>query len=79
MVLGWSVADHMLTELVTDALAQAVAVRGGHVGGTIMHSDRGTQGGFNPSSQHGVVNSSVVGRQALPPVFSTRVSCGAGR
>ena len=42
-VLGWSVADHMLTELVTDALAQAVAVRGGNVGGTIMHSDRGTQ------------------------------------
>jgi putative transposase len=37
-VLGWSVADHMLTELVTDALAQAVAVRGGQVGGTIMHS-----------------------------------------
>jgi transposase InsO family protein len=42
-VLGWSVADHMLTELVTDALAKAVAVRGGNVGGTIMHSDRGTQ------------------------------------
>ncbi|MGU3502995.1 DDE-type integrase/transposase/recombinase [Mycobacterium sp. C31M] len=39
-VLGW---DHMRTELVTDALAQAVAVRGGQVGGTIMHSDRGTQ------------------------------------
>ena len=33
-VLGWSVADHMLTELVTDALAQAVTARGGHVGGT---------------------------------------------
>jgi transposase InsO family protein len=42
-VLGWAVADHMLTELVTDALAQAVAVRGGQVGGTIMHSDRGAQ------------------------------------
>ncbi len=42
-VLGWSVADHMLTELVTDALARAVAVRGGDVAGTIMHSDRGTQ------------------------------------
>jgi putative transposase len=42
-VLGWSVADHMQTELVTEALAQAVAVRGGDVGGTIMHSDRGTQ------------------------------------
>lgn len=42
-VLGWSVADHMLTELVTDALGQAVAVRGGAVEGTIMHSDRGVQ------------------------------------
>jgi len=42
-VLGWSVADHMRTELVTEALAQAVAVRGGQVSGTIMHSDRGTQ------------------------------------
>jgi putative transposase len=42
-VLGWSVADHMLTELVTDALAQAIAVRGGNVSGTIMHSDRGSQ------------------------------------
>lgn len=42
-VLGWSVADHMLTELVTDALARAVAVRDREVAGTIMHSDRGTQ------------------------------------
>lgn len=42
-VLGWSVADHMLTELVTDALNRAIAVRGGQVGGTIMHSDRGVQ------------------------------------
>ena len=44
----------------------------------VHHSDNRGQGGFNWSSQHGVVNSSVVGRQALPPVFSTRVSCGAG-
>ena len=42
-VLGWSVADHMFTELVTDVLAQAVAVRGGQVGGTSMGSDRGAQ------------------------------------
>jgi hypothetical protein len=48
--LGWSVADHMLTELVTDALAQAVAVRGGQVGGTIMHSDRRLN---PPSTPHG--------------------------
>src|SRR6476660_10337623 len=38
----------------------------------------GVLGGFNLSSQHRVVGLSVVGRQALPPVFSTRVICGAG-
>jgi len=42
-VLGWSVADHMRTELVTDALEQAVRARGGECVGTIMHSDRGSQ------------------------------------
>ena len=45
-VLGWSVADHMLTGVVPDALAQAVAVRGGHLVGTIMHSTAG------PSTPH---------------------------
>jgi hypothetical protein len=33
-------------------MAHRAVVRGGQVGGTIMHSDRGTQGGFNWSSQH---------------------------
>ncbi len=51
-VLGWSIADHMRTELVIEALDMTVAARGGDVVGTIMHSDRGTQGVFNPSSQH---------------------------
>lgn len=36
-------ADHMRTELVTDALEMAVAARGGHVGGVIAHADRGSQ------------------------------------
>ena len=44
----------------------------------VHHTDRGSQGGFNLSSQHRVVNLSVVGRQALPSVFSTRVFSGAG-
>jgi len=30
-VIGWSVADHMRTELVSDALTMAVATRGGQV------------------------------------------------
>jgi len=67
----------MRTELVEDALTAADSVRGG-LAGAVFHSDHGTQGGFNLSSQHRVVGLSVVGRQALPPVFSTRVICGAG-
>jgi len=42
-VLGWSVADHMRTDLVIAALDMAVEARGGGVAGTIMHSDRGSQ------------------------------------
>jgi len=42
-VIGWSVAAHMRTELVADALKMAAATRGGHVEGVIFHSDRGSQ------------------------------------
>ncbi|AWZ09942.1 IS3 family transposase [Streptomyces sp. ICC4] len=42
-VLGWSMATHMRTELVIDALEMAVATRGGHVDGVIFHADRGSQ------------------------------------
>lgn len=42
-VIGWSLAAHMRTELVADALAMAVATRGGDVDGVVFHSDRGSQ------------------------------------
>ncbi|WP_431941712.1 IS3 family transposase [Nocardia grenadensis] len=42
-VLGWSVADHMRTELVTDTLDMAVATRGGGGRGTVLHADRGSR------------------------------------
>ncbi|MFB9582212.1 IS3 family transposase [Streptomyces goshikiensis] len=42
-VLGWSMATHMRTELVVDALKMAVAARGGRVDGVIFHADRGSQ------------------------------------
>jgi hypothetical protein len=80
-VLGWPVGDHMLTELVTDALAQAVAARGGNLGGTIIHSDRGTQGGFNRSAQHLtdlLLVSIVVGRGPLPGFASPVRAAGRG-
>jgi putative transposase len=41
-LLGYSMAEHMRTELVTDALTMAIAARAGNVAGTIAHADRGT-------------------------------------
>ncbi|WP_376698720.1 hypothetical protein [Micrococcus flavus] len=47
-------AGRMQASLAVNALEQAVARRGGTdaVAGCIVHSDRGSQGGFNRSSQH---------------------------
>ncbi|MEV0961896.1 IS3 family transposase [Streptomyces sp. NPDC049910] len=42
-VLGWSMAPHMRSKLVIDALKTAVATRGGSVNGVIFHADRGSQ------------------------------------
>ena len=44
-LLGYSMAEHMRTEVVLDALKMAVAARGGdnNVAGVIAHADRGSQ------------------------------------
>ena len=42
-VIGWSLAEHMRTTLVADALNTAVVTRGGTVDSVIFHSDRGCQ------------------------------------
>ena len=49
-IVGWSMADHLRTELVTDALDMALFVRRPQ-DGLVLHSDRGCQGGFKWSSQ----------------------------
>jgi len=41
-VVGWSIADHMRTSLVADALRMAAATRGG-LDGSVFHSDHGAQ------------------------------------
>lgn len=41
-VVGWSIAAHMRTELVADALRIAAATRGG-LSGAVFHSDHGAQ------------------------------------
>ena len=48
-VVGWSMADHMRTELVVDALEMAIAARR-PAPGLIFHSDRGTPGSTRPRS-----------------------------
>jgi transposase InsO family protein len=44
-LLGWSIAEHLLTELCLDALEAAVGCRGGsrNVAGVVFHSDKGCQ------------------------------------
>jgi hypothetical protein len=49
-VVGWSIADHLRSELVVDALEMARWRR--KPAGTVVHSDRGTQEEFNWPSQH---------------------------
>ncbi|MEU6890176.1 IS3 family transposase [Streptomyces viridosporus] len=43
-VVGWSIADHMRTGLVADALRMAASTRGG-LDGAVFHSDHGAQYG----------------------------------
>lgn len=45
-IVGWSLADHMRSELVIDALLQALKTR--LANGVIFHSDRGSQYGSTP-------------------------------
>ena len=51
-MVGWAIEDHLRTDLVESALRQAVTLRGEMPAKVIFHADRGTQGGFNRSSQH---------------------------
>jgi transposase InsO family protein len=52
MIVGWRVAGHMRTPMVLDAIEMARWSRGRHHDGLRCHSDAGSQGGFNWSSQH---------------------------
>jgi hypothetical protein len=52
-VVGWQLASHMRTDLVLDALRMALGQREpGADFALVAHTDRGSQGGFNWSSQH---------------------------
>jgi hypothetical protein len=51
MIVGWRVAGHMRTPMVLDAIEMARWSRGLKHPGLRCHSDAGSQGGFNWSSQ----------------------------
>ena len=54
-IVGWRTMSKMPTDLPLDALEMALWIRdraGQDVTGVIQHSDAGSQGGFNRSSQH---------------------------
>src|SRR4029450_3831733 len=52
-VVGWSIDTHQATPLVTNALGMAIHHRNPRPEQTVIHSDHGSQGGFNwSSSQH---------------------------
>ena len=53
-IVGWRVSRSLQTDLVLDALEQALWARR-EIKGLVHHSDRGCQGGFNRSLQQWVV------------------------
>jgi putative transposase len=63
-IVGWSMADHMRSELVVDALQMAVARRR-PAPGLIHHSDQGSQPRLKRSSQRRSVVPRRVGARAL--------------
>jgi putative transposase len=51
-IVGWQVSCSLRTDLALDALEMAIWRRKQAVAALVHHSDRGTQTGFNQSSQH---------------------------
>ena len=52
-IVGWRVSGSMQTDFVLDALEQALHARQPERDNSLIHhSDQGSQGGFNRSSQH---------------------------
>ena len=68
----------MRTDLIQDALQMALVLRGERPPSVIFHSDRGTQGRFNRSSQHRLIRL-IVGARSRPLwVFSSQGFCVVG-
>ena len=74
-VIGWAVGARMTSDLPLRALNRAIGLRQPGAG-VIHHSDRGSQGGFNRSSQHVQFDWPASTGPELRREFSIRGSCG---
>lgn len=81
-IVGWEVSTSKETAFVERAVNHACMLRSMQGNPlrerTIHHSDAGSQGGFNRSSQHLAVAVSIAARRRPRPGFASRGSCGAG-
>ena len=79
-IVGWHAATTKTTPLVTTALRMGLwrRDRAGHdvEDGLIHHSDAGSQGGFNWSSQHRLFAASVGAHRVPQPGFASRAAFG---
>ena len=66
-VVGWSMADHMRAELVTQALGMAICQRQ-PTAGLIMHTDRGSQYGADSYRQ-------LLAQHGMQPSMSRKGNC----
>lgn len=71
-VVGWALSGKPDADLVIKALDMAYEQRG-KPQGLLFHSDQGSQGGFNRSSQHWIVVQTLDTHSVLRQVFSSRV------
>lgn len=71
-IVGWALSEKPDAELVIKALDMAYELRG-RPSDLLFHSDQGSQGGFNRSSQHWVVVQTLDTHPVLRQVFSSRV------
>jgi putative transposase len=72
-VVGWSIKPRMTSDIVIDALTMAW-FRRKPAPGLMHHSDRGSQPGFNRSSQHGLGVRSVALRRAPRRAYASQAS-----
>ena len=79
VIVGWQLASHMRTDLVLDALRMALGTREhGADFALVAHTDAGSQGGINRSSQRWLVDMIADTRRVPRRVSSNRVSCEGG-